>query len=129
MNGRIEARGMLAARVKSRRQELGWSQEELAKKMGYKSRTSINKIEMGRAVSQKIIIRLAEVLDTSPAWLMGWIDASADDAGKSVDAADISARLLSDDAFFQTVYRLYQMTPQQFEDASKLLEIAFKKSE
>lgn len=60
---------------------------------------------------------------------MGWEESDAESAKKSADAAEISARLLSDDAFFQTVYRLYQMTPQQFEDASKLLEIAFKKSE
>ena len=62
----------LADRVRQRRIELGLSQEELAEKMGYSSRSSINKIEMGRPVSQKIIIRLAEALDTTPAYLMGW---------------------------------------------------------
>lgn len=62
----------LADRVKKRREELGWSQDELASRMGYKSRSSINKIEMGRPVSQKIIVRLAQVLDTTPAFLMGW---------------------------------------------------------
>jgi len=62
----------LADRVKARREALELSQEELARRMGYKSRTSINKIEMGRPVSQKIIVRLAEVLDTTPAYLMGW---------------------------------------------------------
>lgn len=34
-------------RVKARRIELGWTQEELAEKMGYKSKSSINKIELG----------------------------------------------------------------------------------
>ena len=62
----------LASKVKQRRIELGLSQEELAKKMGYSSRTSINKIENGRPVSQKIIVRLAEALETTPAYLMGW---------------------------------------------------------
>ena len=37
----------LYKRIRKRREELGMSQEELAKKMGYKSRSSINKIEMG----------------------------------------------------------------------------------
>lgn len=64
----------LASKVKQRRIELGLSQEELAKKMGYSSRTSINKIENGRPVSQKIIVRLAEALETTPAYLMGWED-------------------------------------------------------
>lgn len=34
-------------RIKARRDELGMSQEELAHKIGYKSKTSINKIELG----------------------------------------------------------------------------------
>ena len=55
-----------------RREELNLSQEELAKRMGYSSRTSINKIENGRPCSQKIIARLAVALDVSVAYLMGW---------------------------------------------------------
>ena len=61
----------LATKVRVRREELGWSQDELARKMGYKSRSSINKIEMGRPVSQKIIARLAEVLNVPIYYLMG----------------------------------------------------------
>lgn len=62
----------LGEKVKSRREEIGLSQEDLALKMGYKSRSSINKIEKGRPVSQKIICRLADALDVSIAYLMGW---------------------------------------------------------
>ena len=64
----------LADKVRKRRIELGLSQEELAFEMGYKSRTSINKIEGGRPVTQKIIYRLAQALNVSPAYLMGWTD-------------------------------------------------------
>ena len=38
----------LFKRIRSRREELGISQDELAKRIGYKSRSSINKIEMGK---------------------------------------------------------------------------------
>lgn len=62
----------LASRVRQRREELGMSQEELALKMGYSSRTSINKIENGRPCSQKIIARLADALGVSIPYLMGW---------------------------------------------------------
>lgn len=62
----------LATRVKMRREQLGFTQDELAKRMGYKSRVSINKIENGRPVSQKIIVRLAAALHTTPSYLMGW---------------------------------------------------------
>lgn len=37
----------IGQRVKIRREELGMSQEELATKVGYKSKSSINKIELG----------------------------------------------------------------------------------
>lgn len=65
----------LANRVKQQRERLGLSQEELARRMGYSSRTSINKIENGRPCSQKIIARLAVALDTSIPYLMGWDEA------------------------------------------------------
>lgn len=64
----------LADRVKQRREELGLSQEQLALRMGYSSRTSINKIENGRPCSQKIIARLADALYVSIPYLMGWED-------------------------------------------------------
>ena len=63
-------------RVKARRIELGWTQEELAEKMGYKSKSSINKIELGiNDVTQSKIIKFAEVMNTSVEYLMGWDEA------------------------------------------------------
>jgi len=62
----------LKDRVKSLREYQGLSQQDLATKMGYSSRSSINKIENGRQVTQKIIVKLADALHTSPAYLMGW---------------------------------------------------------
>ena len=66
----------LAERVRQRREELAMSQEQLAQKMGYSSRTSINKIENGRPCSQKIIARLADALNVSIPYLMGWEEES-----------------------------------------------------
>lgn len=60
-------------RIKQRREALMMSQEELARKVGYKSRSSINKIEIdGRGLPQKKIIAFANALETTPAYLMGW---------------------------------------------------------
>ena len=57
------------------RQRLGWTQEELATKMGYKSKSTINKIEMGiNDIPQSKIVKFADVLGTTPAHLMGWND-------------------------------------------------------
>ncbi len=60
-------------RIRIRREALGMSQEELAFKLGYKSRSSINKIELGKAdISQSKIKAFADALDTTVAYLMGW---------------------------------------------------------
>ena len=69
----------LSEKVKMRREQLGLSQEELALRMGYKSRSSINKIETGRPVTQKIIARLADALGVSIPYLMGWDEKPAGD--------------------------------------------------
>ncbi len=63
----------LGERIKKRREELGMSQEVLAQKLNYKSRSSINKIELGlNDISQSKIMDFAKALRTSPAYLMGW---------------------------------------------------------
>ena len=59
--------------ILNRRKELGLTQEELAKRMGYKSKSTINKIEMGiNDIPQGKIAKFAEVLLTTPGHLMGW---------------------------------------------------------
>ncbi len=65
----------IGIRIKRRREALEMSQEELAIKVGYKSRSSINKIELGeRDLTQKKIMLFAKALETTPSYLMGWDD-------------------------------------------------------
>lgn len=60
-------------RIKSRRTELGLTVEELAHKMGYKDKSSISRIENGKAdIPQSKIAAFADALQTTPAYLMGW---------------------------------------------------------
>ena len=62
----------LSENIKSRRKQLNMTQDELAKKLGYKSRSSINKIELGiNDISQRQIVSFAKALDTTPAYLLG----------------------------------------------------------
>lgn len=62
-------------RIRQRRLELGLSQDELAKKLGYKSRSSINKIESGENdIPQSKISAFAKALNTTSSFLMGWDD-------------------------------------------------------
>lgn len=68
----------LYSNIKSRRIELGMSQEELAHKVGYTDRTSIAKIEAGKVdIPQSKIIAFAKALNISAADLMGWDDDAA----------------------------------------------------
>lgn len=56
----------LGSNIRKRRFELNMTQQELARRMGYKSRATIAKIESGENdVSHAKLIRLAQVLDTS----------------------------------------------------------------
>lgn len=60
-------------RIRKRREELGLSQDELGKRIGYKSRSSINKIELGwRNLTQSKIKAIADALETTPSYIMGW---------------------------------------------------------
>lgn len=70
-------------RIRMRRQELGWTTDELAKRMGYKDRSSISKIESGKAdIPQSKVKAFADVLDTTVSWLLG-IDESEEAASTS----------------------------------------------
>lgn len=63
----------IGKRIMNKRKELGMTQEELAKRLGYKSKSTINKIENGtNDIPQSKIVKFAEVLQTTIAYLMGW---------------------------------------------------------
>lgn len=63
----------IGKKIRDRRESLNMTQEELAEKLGYKSRSSINKIESsGRNLPQSKIVAIAKALRTSPSYLMGW---------------------------------------------------------
>lgn len=62
-------------RIKARREQLQMTQEELAKKIGYKSKTTITKIENGtNDIVQSKVCDFAKALNTTPTYLMGWED-------------------------------------------------------
>ena len=65
----------IGQRIKKRRLELGLSQEELAKRMGNKSRASVCTVEKDKEdLTTDRIRKYAEALETTPTYLMGWED-------------------------------------------------------
>lgn len=78
----------IGKQIKKRREELNWSQEELASKMGYKTKSSINKIELGvNDIPQSKIKQFSEVLGVSIAYLMEWEKDASKPEQKSGDAS------------------------------------------
>jgi transcriptional regulator with XRE-family HTH domain len=68
----------IGERIRQRREAIGMSQDELAKRMGYKDRSSVSKIEKGNDdnIYLDTIQRTADILNCSPLYLMGWQDES-----------------------------------------------------
>ena len=93
------------ARIRQLREALGLSQDDLATLLNYKSRSSINKIELGeRNLTQSKIKAIADALHTTPAYIMGW-----EDPLESVDP-DIIGQILTDTIMTAHVQRLYGLT-------------------
>lgn len=60
-------------RIRELRSKNKMTQEDLAYKVGYTSRSSINKIEKGLVdLPQSKIAEIADALNTTPGFLMGW---------------------------------------------------------
>lgn len=64
----------IGQRVKLLREKKGLTQQELAELLGYRSKTSVAHIENGRDIPRSMVVKLSDLLDTTPAYLMGWED-------------------------------------------------------
>ena len=63
----------MGARIKELRLKNNMTQQELADKLKYKSRSTINKIELGiNEIHPTKIREFAFVLQTTPQFIMGW---------------------------------------------------------
>ncbi len=97
----------IGMRIKKLREDHRWTQEELAARLGYKSRSSINKIELGeRNLTQSKIKAIADALGTTPAYIMGWTD--------PLDIADpeqLVEMIMTDPIMTKHVQILQRLTP------------------
>jgi transcriptional regulator with XRE-family HTH domain len=66
--------------IAAARKRAGMTQEELAARVGYKTKSAINKIELGiRDLPQKKIAAFAAALGVTPGHLMGWDEKPAEE--------------------------------------------------
>ena len=99
------------------RQRAGLTQEELAFKVGYKTKSAINKIEQGtRDIPQKKIVAFANALNVAPAALMGWEQAESE-SSESVSICKETAPKL-----YKIIKLMNKLTPEQLDAVMRLLE-------
>lgn len=109
----------IGEKIKQRRQELEWTQRELAKRMGYGNHSTIGKIENGSVdLPQSRIVQFADVLGVSIKWLLGWEEVQKNNN----DIADIVVRLRTDDEFLNVVKRLSDLDSDKLSSLLTLLK-------
>lgn len=65
----------IGKRIRNKREQMKMTQEELASLLGYRSKTTIAKIENGtNDIVQSKVIEFSKALNTTTAYLMGWED-------------------------------------------------------
>ena len=109
-------------RIRIRRNELDWSQRELADKMGY-NHSTITRIETGKIdISQSRVVQFSEVLGVSIAYLMGW----EEEQKKNDIQADIILKMRTDSTFMSVVENLYKLDEDKLETINQMLNTLFK---
>lgn len=105
--------------ILKKRKELKMTQEDLAKKLGYKSISAVAKIENGmNGLNQSKLARIAEILETSPSALMGWTRTEAE-----IDAdMELLARIDRDEEFKKIARQYYAMSEKQQEYIRSMVE-------
>ena len=108
----------IGEKIKQRRQELKWSQRELCARMGYSNHSTIGKIEAGAVdIPQSKIVKFAEVLGVSVAYLMDW-----EEVQKNNDIiADIVVKLRTDEEFLELVKTLNSLDEEKIKGVKQML--------
>lgn len=108
----------IGEKIKQRRQELKWSQRELCARMGYSNHSTIGKIEAGAVdIPQSKIVKFAEVLGVSVAYLMDWDKIEQ----KNDDISDIVKKLRTDKEFLELVKTLNSLDEEKIKGVKQML--------
>ena len=115
--------GKIGDNIMRRRKALGMTQEELANRMGYKSKSTINKIELGiNDIPQSRVSKFADVLGVSVAEIMGWNEMQQ----KNDIRSDIAVRLIKDSEFLSVVEVINQLNPEQLASIKQVANVLLK---
>jgi transcriptional regulator with XRE-family HTH domain len=105
----------IGEKIKARRLEIGMSQRELARKMGYSGNSTLNRIENGTVdVTQARVLQFAKALNCSVAYLMDWEE---DEKNTTDNLTDGEKLLLS----------LFRQVPEDVQDVVlEMIQVSLK---
>lgn len=90
-------------RIRQKRIELGLSQAELAKRLGYTTRTAISNVETNKEdLTTTRVRKFADALNVTPAYLMGWEDTPSDDLAESASKVQPTVDYMNDNFLLET---------------------------
>ena len=113
----------IGERIRLKRNEKGWSQRELAAKMGYSNHSTVGKVETGKVdLPQSKVVQFADVLNVSVAYLMGWEETQK----KNDIQTDIVVRMRTDSDFYSVIKGINQLNPEQLASIKQFVDVLLK---
>lgn len=118
---------VIGKNIAARRMELNLTQEDLAKRLGYKSKSTINKIELGiNDITQTKIISFAKALETTPSILLGWDDEENERLGRIAKSSYAKDRLSDKD---EIIMRMDTLNEDELKRLKDMIELMFPKKD
>ena len=107
-------------KIKARRISLGWSQRELATKMGYKNHSVVARIESGKVdLPQSRLDQFAKVLGVTHGYLIGLV--SEEESKKNDQLAKLILRMRNDVDLYNDVLALAELSEAQRQAVRQLI--------
>lgn len=107
-------------RIKARRVSLGWSQRELAERMGYKNHSVVARIEAGKVdLPQSRLEQFSQVLGVTHGYLIGLV--SEAESKKNDQLAKLIVKMRTDNDFYNTVVALASLNEKQYRGVKQLI--------
>ena len=115
----------MARKIRDLRKARKMTLEDVAKIVGV-GKSTVRKWETGMIQNMKRdkIASLANALDTTPAYLMGWID--EEEENKNDLIAEVVLKMRTDSTFMSVVEKLYNLDQDKLESINQMLHTLFK---
>ena len=116
----------IGERIKAKRISLGWSQRDLAEKMGYKNHSVIARIESGKVdINQTRLDQFATVLGLSHGYLLGLVTEAQ--SAQNTEVAKNTLKMTKDPDYLEACSDMRELSAEDFAIVKGLLTSLRKK--